>query len=424
MDAGDLEMLTTLLDPHRLFVQLLHLTHYDSSLLVDWLTSPETCFLAYLTRYLRLVAADFSAFSCSAQAWSLAVSSRSSPAGGEGVEREEEEILPHGMVCTPKQSNGISTGSEFSRLVVDEQVKRPQCGERSELHSHAELLSHLTQAEVMNSDSGSELKGSELEEMESDSEMRDSGSEVMNSESEGMDNESEVMDDESEVKDCESEVEDSEPEVVDSESKVKDKKPGWKDMGCRSEERQKSNLHLKSAADSDITVKTSVGLALLSSYGGDGDDSTDEDEDDNDDYNQEEKCEDVWNAIQLDDWTSDGNSEGFHAYSGNSVAPDFNENECSENNSRENVSPNRRERPLSHKPRSGRADARRLGTREKTGASPSWNCVGRVMHLLLALRRRLERLHSSGLLVYNPAPLLSLLRQCEQQYQSPGGWDL
>ena len=410
MDAGDLKMLTTLLDPHRLFVQLLHLTHYDSSLLLDWLTSPETCFLAYITRYLRLVAADFSAFSRSAQAWSLAASSLSSPAGGEGVEHEEEEIPQHGKVCSPKQSSGISTCSEFSRSVVDEHVKLLQCGERGELHSHAELLSHLSQAEVTNSDSGSELKGSEQEVMESDSEMKDSGSEVMNSEPEVMDIETEVMDDESEVK---------------------DKKTGSMDMHSRSEERRKSNLNLKCTADSDSTVKTSVGLALLSSYGGDGDSTGDDDDNDDDDdvddnaADAEDECEDEGDSIRLDDTASEGNSYDCHAYLGNSVGPAFNENECSENKTRENdVSPNQRERPFSHKPRSGQADARRLAAREKTGASPSWNCVGRVMHLLLALRRRLERLHSSGLLVYNPAPLLSLMRQCEQQYQSPGGWDL
>ena len=418
MDSDDLKMLTTLLDPHRLFVQLLHLTHYDSSLLLDWLTSPETCFLAYITRYLRLVAADFSAFSRSAQAWSLAASSPSSPAGGEGVEREEEEILQHGMVCTPRQSNGISTGSEFSRSVVDEHVKLLQCGERSELHSHAELLSHLSQAEVMNSDLGSELKGNEPEVMESESEMKDSESEV--------DSESEMKDSESEVKDNEPETMDSESEVKDYESEVKDKKSGSTDMCCRSEERQKSNLNPKCTADSDITAKTSVGLALLSFYGSDGDDSTGDDDDNDVDDNaaDAEACEDEGNSIHLDDMASEGNSYGCHAYSGNSVALAFNENECSENNIRENVSPNRRERPLSHKPRSGQADTWRLATMEKTGASPSWNCVGRVMHLLLALRQRLERLHSSGLLVYNPAPLLSLMRQCEQQYQSPGGWGL
>jgi hypothetical protein len=58
-----------LLDPHRLFLQLLWQVSFDCSLLVDWLISPETCFIAYLTQYLKLLAACPSALHVAAQEW-------------------------------------------------------------------------------------------------------------------------------------------------------------------------------------------------------------------------------------------------------------------------------------------------------------------------------------------------------------------
>ena len=307
MEADDLKTLTTLLDPHRLFVQLLHLTHYDASLLIDWLTSPETCFLAYLTRYLRVVVSDFSAFSHSVRAWNLEVK-----------------------------------------------------------------------------DIESEVKDIELE----------------------------SKDRESEVKDCESEMKDSESEVKDSESEV---------MCSKSEETEKSNLNLKCATDFDSTVKTSVGLALLSCYGDDGDGSTDDDNDDDDDdvTDDDEECEDE--SIHISDVACTANSSGYQAYSEISVHMAFSENESFKSNTRKNMSPSTRKHSLSHKQLSGQEEAQRSGTREKTGAYSAADCVGRVMYLVLAVRRSLEKLHRGGLLMYNPTPLVSLLRQCEQQYQSQCG---
>lgn len=39
------------LNPHGLFVELLHTVAFDSTVAVDWLSSNETAFLEYLLRY-------------------------------------------------------------------------------------------------------------------------------------------------------------------------------------------------------------------------------------------------------------------------------------------------------------------------------------------------------------------------------------
>ena len=46
-------------DPHTLFLGFLDSTAWDHSILLDLLTSPETCFLLYMVRYLRYVVSDW-----------------------------------------------------------------------------------------------------------------------------------------------------------------------------------------------------------------------------------------------------------------------------------------------------------------------------------------------------------------------------
>ncbi|XP_066272627.1 protein Lines homolog 1-like [Branchiostoma lanceolatum] len=51
-----------LLNPHRIFLQFLETTTWDHSILLDLLISMETCFLAYITRYLHLVITEWQVF--------------------------------------------------------------------------------------------------------------------------------------------------------------------------------------------------------------------------------------------------------------------------------------------------------------------------------------------------------------------------
>ncbi len=46
-------------DPHTLYLGFLDSTAWDHSILLDLLTSPETCFLLYMVRYLRYVVSDW-----------------------------------------------------------------------------------------------------------------------------------------------------------------------------------------------------------------------------------------------------------------------------------------------------------------------------------------------------------------------------
>ncbi|XP_029646963.1 uncharacterized protein LOC115220903 isoform X1 [Octopus sinensis] len=54
--------LTDLLNPHKLFIQLLKSMAFDHSVLLDLLTSPETCFLLYFLKYLKLVSQEWCLF--------------------------------------------------------------------------------------------------------------------------------------------------------------------------------------------------------------------------------------------------------------------------------------------------------------------------------------------------------------------------
>ena len=50
------------LDPHHVFCALLYSIAWDHSILLDFLTSPETGFLVYLLRYLKYLATDWPSF--------------------------------------------------------------------------------------------------------------------------------------------------------------------------------------------------------------------------------------------------------------------------------------------------------------------------------------------------------------------------
>lgn len=50
------------IQPHKQFLLFLDNTGFDETLVVDLLISPETCFLSYFTKYLRVVASEWTEF--------------------------------------------------------------------------------------------------------------------------------------------------------------------------------------------------------------------------------------------------------------------------------------------------------------------------------------------------------------------------
>ncbi|XP_062580065.1 uncharacterized protein LOC134242058 isoform X2 [Saccostrea cucullata] len=51
-----------MIQPHKQFLLFLDTTGFDDTLIVDLLISPETCFLTYFTKYLRLVSSEWTEF--------------------------------------------------------------------------------------------------------------------------------------------------------------------------------------------------------------------------------------------------------------------------------------------------------------------------------------------------------------------------
>lgn len=51
-----------MIQPHKQFLLFLDNTGFDETLVVDLLISPETCFLSYFTKYLRVVASEWTEF--------------------------------------------------------------------------------------------------------------------------------------------------------------------------------------------------------------------------------------------------------------------------------------------------------------------------------------------------------------------------
>ena len=56
------EICNNIINPHESFLLFLQHTNWDSSLLLDFIISPETCFLQYFTHYLKLVVNDWDFF--------------------------------------------------------------------------------------------------------------------------------------------------------------------------------------------------------------------------------------------------------------------------------------------------------------------------------------------------------------------------
>ena len=49
-------------DPHQLFISMLYCVSHDHTVLLDFLTSPETCFLIYFLKYIKLVQSEWQRF--------------------------------------------------------------------------------------------------------------------------------------------------------------------------------------------------------------------------------------------------------------------------------------------------------------------------------------------------------------------------
>ena len=76
--------------PHTVFVRFLQHNNWEHSLLVDFCVSPETCFLLYFTKYLKLLTStwhDLEA-TCAAMPWNVSFARPSSSCLNNGVGNE------------------------------------------------------------------------------------------------------------------------------------------------------------------------------------------------------------------------------------------------------------------------------------------------------------------------------------------------
>ncbi|XP_061173462.1 uncharacterized protein LOC133182632 [Saccostrea echinata] len=79
-----------MIQPHKQFLLFLDNTGFDDTLIVDLLISPETCFLAYFTKYLRLVSSEWTDFVSTHFEYTANTSVDSRLDNGENVHSEAE----------------------------------------------------------------------------------------------------------------------------------------------------------------------------------------------------------------------------------------------------------------------------------------------------------------------------------------------
>lgn len=375
-----MKSLITLLDPHRLFIQMLHLTNYDTSLLIDWLTSPETCFLAYLVRYLRLLAADFPAFCQAARIWNCSGDAWSCSLGDVKAE-----------CCMEGQS-----------------VNCEQSGEHGKKRS---ALNTLISAE--GEPSTAEDKQSQADNILSSAKQQFTPSQRTSKNSN---------------------VEGNEGWACSAQ-----KTPAANETGTEATQGGKETLNPSSSKvfDSDRPVKLGTGLALLSAY--DEDDSDVDESDDYDDSADEEHDDDTFSDHGMGDTDEldcvDGHSsddnigDDFEGSNLGSDAPctqqdkDFHGTESVYQVSRgkgqqhhDSNTINSTKLKLAPKQQKYVAKTNAGLIREVNIDNLAENCINRVMSLLTGLRKRLQKLDSGGLLMYNPKPLVRLLQRCEEGY--------
>ncbi|XP_033749674.1 uncharacterized protein LOC117334271 [Pecten maximus] len=108
-----LEKLVIMINPHRQFYMLLQMTGFDHSVLVDLLTSPETCALLYLTRYLKCVVNEWDIFLetldslCDRETDFLEQIHRKSDSGHHFTENQGENLTENVQTDVQK-SSGVS----------------------------------------------------------------------------------------------------------------------------------------------------------------------------------------------------------------------------------------------------------------------------------------------------------------------------
>lgn len=91
--------------PHELFLHFLHHTSFDHTLLLDLLTSPETCFLLYFVRYLHYVHSSWSELNDFCLTWNK-------------ILLEEEDTLLHKRDASVTPLSGRHSPSESQQTIT------------------------------------------------------------------------------------------------------------------------------------------------------------------------------------------------------------------------------------------------------------------------------------------------------------------
>ncbi|KAL8610737.1 hypothetical protein ACOMHN_016720 [Nucella lapillus] len=335
--------LRTLLDPHALFLQLLDLTHYNASLIIDWLTSPETCYLAYLTQYLRLLATDFSTFMRVASSSDMCRGSGSPPMyedsrrvmkeSEEGGSGKETSLVKRGPSSLSVQRHKLGVAAPGCSLVQEHPVSGPGVGPHECCLSESSEPDQNTDAGRLDKARESSLGMVLLSCYEDDSSVDDTGDESCDEES---------------FSDA----------ATDNSTEHEDKNEAcWGKHGTITEDEVKPSQSRGGSTGSET-------------YCSDGDDNS------------------LINP---------------------SVSQTEMQRTCPSSHSEHPYSPSPAKPQIVH--------AERMEIRHNCHTA----CLDRVMRLLGEVRVKLEKLDRSGLLVYNPSPLVSLVRTCEGLFERQNG---
>ncbi|XP_076444315.1 uncharacterized protein LOC143282525 [Babylonia areolata] len=378
-DSDDMAMLRTLLDPHPLFIQLLEVTHYNASLLIDWLTSPETCFLAYITRYLRLVAADFSAFVSAASSLRLSACSGSSELCKKRKQEQKEMVEVPPQCSRVRQVNLAKLGSSGT-VWGDVDSRQPP---RSPVHAVHSCNRGTCPESPRNRQSESEdgISGTAGLDRARESSL---GMALLScydgdSSNDGTDDGS------SDEGSFDGVAADSLGETVVSFEKQEGDVLYHGKRGARTTEDEVKPSRVMSRKSTDTCSDV---------------DNNDDDGGGIDDENQFKISDIAGNKEQA----SDARTESRFSHTET-------ERTCKSSQSVQHNLPCPME---SHKWQKSRL----AETRGITDEDSHDERFGRVMHLLTEVRVKLQKLCRGGLLVYNPTPLLSLIKKCEHQYNS------
>ncbi|KAG8440729.1 hypothetical protein GDO86_006462 [Hymenochirus boettgeri] len=116
-------------DPHCVFLLIMNNLAFDSSVLLDFLISSETCFLEYFVRYLKLLKKDWPRFCLSCTLFDLADFHQVSKKGGGSISPSLEDMVSVTGECSVSLQASLPSDTHLS--VVGKQNKHisqaPEC---------------------------------------------------------------------------------------------------------------------------------------------------------------------------------------------------------------------------------------------------------------------------------------------------------